>query len=214
MVFAILILEELEPAGRHLCEVSQVAVYLFNFCLDAGHQLVGLVLVELQDALHLNLQQTQYIVLCHLSYEGGVVGCQALINMFTDTVDVGSLFEFLIFVNAFLDEYLLQRLEMILLEQFVLADFQLLTDEVFRTIDRVSQYVADGEELRFVVLDDAAVGRDVDFAVGEGIKGIDGLVAGNTGSQMYLYLDAGSSKVLYLSGLDFTFLNSLYDGVL
>ena len=103
---------------------------------------------------------------------------------------------------------------MILLEQFVLADFQLLTDEVFRTIDRVSQYVADGEELRFVVLDDAAVGRDVDFAVGEGIKGIDGLVAGNTGSQMYLYLDAGSSKVLYLSGLDFTFLNSLYDGVL
>ena len=58
---------------------------------------------------------------------------------------------------------------MILLEQFVLADFQLLADEVFRTIDRVSQYVADGEKLRFVVLDDAAVGRDVDLAVGEGI---------------------------------------------
>ena len=104
MIFAILILEELEPAGRHLCEVSQVAVYLFNFCLDAGHQLVGFVLVELQDALHLNLQQTQYIVLCHLSYEGGVVGRQTLINMFTDTVDVGSLFEFLIFVNAFVIE--------------------------------------------------------------------------------------------------------------
>ena len=103
---------------------------------------------------------------------------------------------------------------MILLEQFVLADFQLLTDEVFCTIDRVSQYVADGEKLRFVVLDDAAVGRDVDLAVGEGVEGIDGLVAGNTGSQMYLYLDAGGSKVLYLSGLNFTFLNSLYDGVL
>ena len=187
---------------------------MFNFGLDAGHQFVGLVLVELQDALHLNLQQTQYIVLCHLSYEAGVVGCQALVDMFADAVDVGSLFEFFVFVNAFLDENLLQRLEMILLEQFVLADFQFLADEVFRTIDRVSQHVTDGEKLWFVVLDDAAVGRDVDLAVGEGVEGIDGLVTGDARSQMYLYLDAGGSKVLYLSGFDLTLLNSLYDGVL
>ena len=176
VVLAVFILEELEPVGRHLRQVRQVALYLLDLCLQSRHELVGLVLVELQDALHLDLEQLQDIVLRHLTHEGGVVGRQSFVNMFADLVDVGCLLEFLVLIDAFLDKDFLQRLEVELFEQFVLADLEFLTDEVLRAVCRVAQHVADGEELWLVVLDDATVGRDVDLAVGKGIEGVDGLV--------------------------------------
>ena len=63
-----------------------------------------------------------------------------------------------------------------LFEQLAFSDLEFLADEVFRAVRRVAEHVADGEELRLVVLDHAAVGRDADLAVGEGIEGVDGLV--------------------------------------
>ena len=177
MILAILVLEELEPRGSHLGQVRQVAVYLLNLGLDAGHQLVGLLLVELQDALHLYLQQAQNVVLRHLAHQLRVVGSEAVVNMFADLVHVGGLLKLAILVDALLNEYLFQRLEVQLLQQLVLADFQLLPDEVFRALSAVDEHVAHGEELRLLVGNDAAIGRDVDFAVGEGIEGVDGLVA-------------------------------------
>ena len=57
MVFAVFVLEELEPVGRHLREVGEVAFYLLDLRLQTCHELVGLLLVELQDALHLDLEQ-------------------------------------------------------------------------------------------------------------------------------------------------------------
>ena len=108
MVLAVLVLEELEPGGRLLREVSQLVVYLLYLGLDAGHQLVGLVLVELQDALHLNLQQLQYVVLRHLAYQGGVVGRQPFVDMLADGIDVGCLLKLLVLIDALLDEDALQ----------------------------------------------------------------------------------------------------------
>ena len=67
MVLAVFVLQELEPVGGDLGEVCQVAVYFLDLCLQTGHELVGLVLVELQDALHLDFQQFQDIVLRYLS---------------------------------------------------------------------------------------------------------------------------------------------------
>ena len=108
MVFSVFVLEELEPLGRHLHQIRQIAIYFFNLSFDAGHQLVGFVLVELQDALHLDFQQAQDVILGHLAYHLRIVGGQSLVNVFADAVDVGSLLKLLVLVDAFLDEYLLQ----------------------------------------------------------------------------------------------------------
>ena len=165
MVLAVLVLEELEPVGRHLHQVGQVAVYLLYLGLDAGHQFVGLVLVELEDALHLDFQQPEDVVLGDLAHHLGIERRQSLVDMFADGVDVRRLLELLVLVDALLDEYLLQRGEVQLLQQFALADLQFLADEVLGAVNGVAQHVADGQELWLVVLDDAAVGRYVDFAV-------------------------------------------------
>ena len=181
VVLAVFVLEELEPRGRHLDEVCQVAVYLVDLGLDACHQFVGLVLVELQDSLHLDFQQSQDVVLRHLADECGVVGRQPLVDMFANGVDIRCLFELLVLIDTLLDEYLLQRAEMQLLLQFALANLQFLADEVFRAVYRVSQHVADGQELRLMVADDAAVGRYVNLAVGKGVERVERLVRRDAG---------------------------------
>ena len=115
MVLAVFVLQELEPRSRHLHKVGQVTVYLLNLCLDTRHQLVGFILVELQDALHLDFQQLQDVFLRNLAYQGGVVGGQSFVNVFADGINGGCLFKLLVFVDAFLDENLLQRAEVQLL---------------------------------------------------------------------------------------------------
>ena len=77
--------------------------------------------------------------------------------MFADGIDGGCLFEFLVLIDAFLDEDLLQRLEVELFQQLVLADLEFLTDEILRAIHTVAQHVADSQELRLVVLDHTTV---------------------------------------------------------
>ena len=176
MVLAVLVLEELEPLCGDLRQVGEVAVDVLNLGLDAGHELVGLVLVELKDALHLDFQKAEDVVLRHLAHHLGIVWRQAVVDVLTDGVDVGSLLEFLVLIDALLDEDFLQRAEVQLFEEFALTDLQFLSDEVLGAVGGVAQHVADGEELRFVVLDDATVGRDVDFAVGEGVECIERLV--------------------------------------
>ena len=214
MVFAVLVLEELEPTGCHFCEVSQVSVYLLNLRLDAGHQLVGLVLAELQNTLHPDFQQFKDIVLRDFTDEGGVIGRQSFIDMFANGVEGRCLFKFLVLIDALFDEDFLQRLEVVLLQKFVLADFQLLTYKVLRAVCRMAQHIADSEEFRLVILDHATVRRDTYLAIGEGIEGINGLVRRDTWGQMHLYLHVGSRQVLYLPGLDLTFLNGTDNTIL
>ena len=108
MFLAVLVLEELEPRGRHLNEVLQVAVNLVDLGFDTCHQLIGLVLIELQDTLHLDFQEFQNVVLRHLADEGGVVGRQTVVDMFADGIDVRCLLKLLVLIDAFLDEDLLQ----------------------------------------------------------------------------------------------------------
>ena len=213
MVLAVLVLEEQEPLSRHLRQVLQVVVYLVNLRFDTCNQLVGLVFVELQDALHLDFQQLQDIVLRHLTNHLWVIRRQALVNMLTDSIHIGCLFKFLILIDALLYENLFQRTEMQLFEQLVLTDFQLLTDKVLRTVGRVAQHVADGEELRLVVTNDAAVGRDIDFAVGEGIERINGLVAADARRQMHLNLHLGRCQVCHVTRFNLALLNGLGDAL-
>ena len=157
MVLSVFVFEELEPVGGDLSEVRQVAVYLLDLGFQTCHQLVGFVLIELQDTLHLDFEQFQDVVLRHLTYQSGIVGCQTFVDMLTDGIDGGCLFEFLVFIDALLDEDLLQRLEVELFQELVLADLKFLTDEVLRAVHTVAQHITDGEELRFVILDHTTV---------------------------------------------------------
>ena len=77
----------------------------------------------------------------------------------------------------------------------------------------MAQHIAHGEEARLVVLDDTAVGRDVDLAVAEGIECVHGLVGRGSGSQMDEDFHVGRGNVLYLSGLYLSLLHRLGDGV-
>ncbi len=73
----------------------------------------------------------------------------------------------------------------------------------------MSEHIAHGEELRLVVLDDAAVGRYVDFAVAEGIEGIHRLVRRSAWSQMHEDFHVGRCDIIYLSGLDLSLSTAL-----
>ena len=107
MILAVLVLEELEPVCCDLHEVCQVAVDLLDLSLQARHEFIGLVLIELQDALHLDFKQFQDVILRHLAHQRGVVWCQALVDMLADLIDIRCLFEFLVLVDTLLDEDLL-----------------------------------------------------------------------------------------------------------
>ncbi len=78
----------------------------------------------------------------------------------------------------------------------------------------MAQHIAHGEEARLVVLDDAAVGRDVDLAVREGIEGVDGLVRRRARCKLYLYLHVACRHVDDTSCFDLPFLDGFGDGVL
>ena len=158
MLLSVFVLQELEPVGSHLYQVLQVAIDLVDLCLDACHQLVGFVLVEFQDALHLDLQQFEDIVLGDLTHQAGVVGCQSLVDMLADSIHVGCVLELLVFVDTLFDEDFLQGIEMILVQQLILANLELLSDEILGTIDRVTEHIGDGQELRLLVADHTTVG--------------------------------------------------------
>ena len=70
----------------------------------------------------------------------------------------------------------LKRSEEQLLKQLATTDLQLLAQEAHGAVYVVTQHIAHRQEAWLVVLDDAAVGRQVNLTVGEGIEGVDGLV--------------------------------------
>ena len=63
--------------------------------------------------------------------------------------------------------------------------------------------------MRLLVVDDAAVGRDGDFTIGEGIKRIDGLVTRNARHQMNDNLSMVAGEVIETLNLDLTLFDCL-----
>ena len=205
---AVFFLDLGEPLDGDVGHVGKVVYDFLDFGLNAGHQLVGLVFVELQDALHLDFQEAKDVIARHLANQVFLERFQPFIDVRHNGVERLGLLEFLVFVDAFFDENALERGEKILLFEFMLANFELQAQQAHRGIDVAAQHVAHGQELRFLVVDDAAVWRDVDFAVGEGIERVDGLVRRHARRQMHLDFHVGSRVVIDFLGLDF----SLFDG--
>ena len=68
------------------------------------------------------------------------------------------------------EELYYRKREEELLLQFSLSDHQFLAQQSHSAVYAVAQHIADGEENRLIVFDDAAVGRDVDFAIAESVE--------------------------------------------
>ena len=213
VVSTIFFFDVAEPFDGHIHHVFEVVVDLFNLALDARHQLVGLVLVELQDALHLDFHQSKDVFASHLSDEAFLEGLDAAVNVSHHSVHILGVLELLVLVDALFDEYFFQRREEELLFKFALADEQFLAQKPHSRLHRMAKHVADGQEAGLLVLNDAAVGGDVDFAIAEGKEGIKRLVARHTRSQMHENLGFGGCVVFHLLGFDFPSLDGFQDGI-
>ena len=225
---AVFLLQKFEPVDCDVHHVGEIILYLRQFCFDFQEQFVCLVLVVLEDSLHLDFQQFENIVPHDLTVEGifhhslsvHLCGKQFILERLQLGVDEShhlvlalALLELAFLIDALLYKDALQGREEELFLQLALAYHQLLAQQSHSAVHAVAQHVAHGEELRLVVLDDAAVGRDVDFAVAEGIEGIHRLVARCAWGEVYEYLHVGGGHVIHLACLDFSLLHRLGDGV-
>ena len=188
-------------------------VYLGNVLLHAGNQLVGPVRIELEDARHLYLHQLEDVVLGHFADKGGVVRRQALVDVLAGSVHALGLFKLLVLIDAFLDEYLLQRGEVQAFHDFAPANLQLAAQQGLGVVHRLAQHVAHRQEVGLLVVYHAAVGRYAHLAVGKGIEGVDGLVRRHARCQVHQYFHVVRGEVFHLAYLDFSFLAGFHDGV-
>ena len=127
------------------------------------------------------------------------------------SVYVGSIFVGFVFINAFVDEDTFQGSKHHTLQQFSTANFQLALQQGFGVVDIAFEHVFDGDETRSVFVDDAAVGGDAHFAIGEGVEGIEGFVARHTGRKMDENLHILCGEVLDLTDFDAPFVGGFLD---
>ena len=106
IVGSVFLLDMLKPGGCDFSQVCQVAVYGGNILLHLDNGFLGLVLVEAQDAGHLDVEQMQDIILSHLADKLGIERSQTLVNPFAGLIVALRLLEFLILIDALLNEHL------------------------------------------------------------------------------------------------------------
>ena len=193
--------------------MCQLEVDFLDVFLDAGNVLVRLVLVELQDAGHLDFHEAEDVFLRHFTHEHRIERSQAFVDVFASGIHALGLFEFLVLVDAFFDEDFFERGEVQAFEQFSPTDFKLLAEESEGIVCRLPEYIANGEEMRLLLVDDTTVGRDAHLAIREGVECIQCLVRryarGEMDEDFYLF----GSQILYLANLDFPLFAGFHDGV-
>ena len=87
--------------------MCQVVFNLLHLFLHARDHFVGLVFAELQDALHFNLHQSEYVVACHLADELRFERFQSAVDMCHRCIHVLGILEPLILIDALFNENLL-----------------------------------------------------------------------------------------------------------
>ena len=126
MLVPVFLLDECKPVNGYVGHVCQVMVYALHLVLYSGNQLIGLVLVEFQYALHLYLHEPEDVVACNFSYEAGFEGREFLVHKGYGLVHVLGLLKSSFLIYAFLNEYFLKRSEEQLLHQLSAPYLQLL----------------------------------------------------------------------------------------
>lgn len=200
MHLSVLALEILKPVDGDIGHVSEVVFYFSQFCLDLQQEVIRLILIIFQDSLHLDFQEFEDVVACDVPVEGvfhvslavDIGGEDLILERLQFGVDechylvlTLALLELALLVDALLYEDAFERREEELLFQLALSDHQFASEQSHGAVNAMSEHIAHGEELRLVVLDDAAVGRYVDFAVAESIEGIHRLVRRSAWCQMH-----------------------------
>ena len=107
-MFPVLVLEHVEPPDGYCHHIAQVLVNTGYVGLHLGYGLLGLILVELEDAGHLYLHQLEDIILGHLTDHLRIVGSKAVIDMLAGGIHGGSLFKLAVLIDTLLNEYLLK----------------------------------------------------------------------------------------------------------
>ncbi len=158
MLLAIGLLEMLKPSDCHIGHMSQIMLNAFDVGFHLCHELVGLILIIFKDTLHLDLQEAQIVVVTNLTDELRLPWGELRVEELQHGFLVRSLLKIFLLVHPFFDEDPFQGSEEELFLQFALTDLQLLAQQSHRAVRGVLQHLGDGEELRFVILDDTTVG--------------------------------------------------------
>ena len=201
MVLAVLLLQMREPLDRDTHHLAEVLVNLGYLRLDLLYQFVRLVLVELQNTLHPDFQQPEDVVPCYLTDKSLLVRLELGVDESHYLVETPCRLKLTFFINTVFDEDALQRVIEQLFLQFVLPDFQLHLQQCLGMLDRIAQHVGNREEAGLVVLDDTAVGRNVNLAVAKCVECINGFVRRNARGEVHLYLHFGCRIVVYAFSL-------------
>ena len=154
----------------------KVIFNLVHLSFDARNELIGLVLVELQDALHFDFHQPQNVIARHFANEFGLKRREFFVDKSNGLIHRVGRFEFLFFIDALLNKDSFQAGKEQLLEQFSTSNLQFLAQQAHSTVHTVAQHIAHREETRFVVFNHTAVGRNINLAIAEGIERIDGFI--------------------------------------
>ena len=199
------------PFDGHLHHALQFTVDFSNAVLERGNVVVGFLYVEADDASHADVEEAHDVVMRHLTHKRRLERLQPLVDIDNRFLQRLALLVALFLIDTLLDENLLQRSAEEALQQLVALDAQLRAEQLFRGVDAVAQHVADAQEVRLPVGNDAAVGRNAHLAVGKGIEGINRAVARCAGKQVDDDVGMLRRVVLHLAYLDFTLLLGLHD---
>ena len=173
---AVFLLQHLKPRDGIVCQMVEVLDARLDLLLQLLHQLVRLLGVELRDAQHPDLKEFLDIFAPHLTDQLGLERRQRLVHKRNQLLLVRRVLVTLLFIDAVLDEDLLQRGVEIFLLQLAFLDLQLPFQQRFGVLRGEFEQVAHVREDRLAVLHHAAVRADVHLAIREGIKRVDGFV--------------------------------------
>ena len=193
-------------------EVVQVVLHFVHVELDFGelvHRGLDVEFGNLADGL---FAERKHVVAGDLLPEKRAVGVEGAF----DAVDLcipgfGILLQLLI--DAFFEEDFLQGNLVPLLAQLVKLDFQLFAQQVEGVLGVDAQDVLDVGEDGLAVPYYAGIGGVGDFAVGEGVECVNGLVGGDTGHQVEVDFCLCRRIVVYLLDFQLAVVNGLGDGV-
>ena len=217
VVGGIMVEDVLKPADGDVGHVGQVVLDFGDFGLDARNEFVGLGLVELQDAGHLDFEQTKQVVASDFTHEILFERFESGVDVRESGFEMGGILISLVLIDALIDEDALKRGKHHAFEEFATTDFQLTAKQFLGVFDIRLEHLAHRDKTWLVVVDDAAVGRNAHLAIGEGIECIDGLVARHAGRQVDEDFHLFGSEILNLPNFDASlfgrFLDAFAEGV-
>ena len=123
----IFLLDEAEPVAGDFHHVVQFGIDAGHLLADAGDMLFRLVIVELEDAGHLDFHQPQDVVAGDLAHEILFEGGEPAVHMVDGCFHVLGVLKLLVLVDAFLDEDAFQTGKVKRIQQFAFPDEPFLT---------------------------------------------------------------------------------------